>query len=251
MSGFRTLTIKRIKNTLYLGLTEATKTFDPVAVALWLRTVQASYQMEECPMQFDMDTEAFLDGAGVDVMVEMSTISVPGIQLIQWICSACTSQERNDFDYNLELIAQVLVRAKALAVCRDKLKFVYTVRKPHPDALTLVMTLRSDVYRTFGLKAGLVVTNALTKAIQRERKLAVYVPNPPVPEGFDRTALIPAAQYESFYDSDARRIFVEYVLKLSVDEIKASLNIIKAVVDHYQHLELPAPTSQQQSKGQE
>lgn len=250
MSGFRMLTIKRVKNTLWVGLTGATKTFNSVAVALWLRTVQASYMIEECPMQFDADTEAFLAGAGADVMMEMNTISVPGIQLIQWICSACTSQERNDFDYNLELIAQVLVRAKAIEVCKDKLKFVYTVRKPHQDALTLIMKLRSDVHRTFGLQAGLLVTNAIVAAIKRERQLAVYVLNPPVPEGFDRAALRPAPKFDSHYDADALRIFSQYVLKMSTDEIKSGLNLIKAVREHYLHLELPAPISQLQSKGQ-
>jgi hypothetical protein len=238
MSGFRMLNIDRIKGELSVGLTELAKAFDPVAVVLWLRTVRASYQIEGYPMQFNAETEQYLSCAGPDVLMAMTTISLPGIQLIQSICSACASQERNDFDYNLELIVQVLVRAKSIAVFKDKLKFVYTVRKPHPEALTLIMTIRSDVYGTFGLEAGLLVTNALVAAIKRERKIAVYVLNPPVPEGFDRGALRPAPRYESFYDSDARRIFIEYVLKLSVDEIKASLNMIKAVVAHYLFLEI-------------
>jgi hypothetical protein len=203
-------------------------------------------------MQFEADTAEFLATSGADVLMAMASISPPGIQLIQWICSACASQERNDFDYNLELISQVLVRAKAVAVCTDKLKYVYTLRKP-PQALTLVMTLRSgsDVYRSFGLEAGLLVTNALVAAIKRERQLAVYVLNPPLPEGFDRAASRPGAKFDSHYDADAIRIFCQYVLKMSSDEIKANLNLIKAVSDHYLHLELPSPTSQQQSKGQE
>lgn len=251
MSGFRMLKINRIKNTLWVGLTDASKAFDPVAVVLWLRTVQSSYEMERCSMQFEADTEAFLANHGTDVLMAMTTIALPGIQLLQWICAACTSQERNDFDYNLELVAQALVRAKAIAVCKDKLKFVYTLRRP-PQALTLIMTLRSgsDVYRSFGLEAGLLVTNALVAAIKRERQLAVYVLNPPLPEGFDRADSRPAAKFDSHYDADAIRIFCQYVLKMSTDEIKTGLNLIKAVRDHYLQLELPAPISQPQSKDQ-
>ncbi|WP_274644640.1 hypothetical protein [Pseudomonas serbica] len=244
------LTVKRIKGTVQVGFTDLATTYDPVAQVLWLRTVHASYQIDGCPMQFEQETEEFLRNAGADVLLAMATISLPGQQLIQWVCSACTSQERNDFDYNLELIAQVLARARAIEVCNEKLKFVYTVRKPNPDALTLIMALRSDVYRTFGLQAGLLVTNALVAAIKRERQLAVYVLNPPVPDGFDRAALRPAAKFDSHYDADALRIFCQYVLKMSTDEIKASLNLIKSVSEHYRHLELPASNSQPQSKGQ-
>jgi hypothetical protein len=246
MSGFRMLKITRIKNTLWVGLTDASKAFDPIAVVLWLRTVQASYQIDGCTLQFEQATEEFLASAGADVLMAMTTISFPGIQLIQWICSACSSQERNDFDYNLELIVQVLVRAKAIAVCKEKLKFVYTLRKP-PQAPTLIMTLRSDVYRTFGLQAGLLVTNALVAAIKRERQLSVYVLNPPVPQGFDRAALRPAPKFASHYDSDTLRIFCQYVLKMSTAEIKAGLNLIKAVRNHYLELELPEPIRSQQS----
>jgi hypothetical protein len=251
MSGFRMLTVKRIKGTVQVGFTDLATTYDPVAQVLWLRTVHASYQIDGCPMQFDQATQEFLTNAGAGVLLAMATISLPGQQLIQWVCSACTSQERNDFDYNLELIAQVLARARAIDVCKEKLKFVYTVRKPRPDAVTLIMTLRSDVYRTFGLQAGLLVTNALVAAIKRERQLVVYVLNPPVPDGFDRAALRPAAKFDSHYDADALRIFINHVLRMSSDEIKASLNLIKAVRDHYLHLELPVPTNQQQSIGQE
>lgn len=245
MSGFRMLNIDRIKGELCVGLSEQVKTFDPVAVLLWLRTVQDFYRNDGCKMSFDEPTRLFLIDAGAGAMDSITAMSEPGRLLLEVVGKALSMPARDDFDENLELIAQVLARAKTLQAHKGKLKLVYTVRRPPGDGLTLIVSLRSDVYGSFGLEAGLLVTNALLAALKRERQRGVYLLNPPVPEGFDRSALRPGPRYDNWLDGDALRIFIDHVLKLNTEEIKANLKLIKAVRDHYRQFELPEPIDQQ------
>lgn len=240
MSVFRMLNIARIRGGLSVGLTDLAKTFDPVAVVLWLRTVQDSYRIDGSKMSFDEPTRMFLIDAGAGALETITAMSEPGRLLLEVVGKACGMPVKSDFDENLELIARTLVQAKAIQAHKGKLKLVYTVRKPRGDSPTLIVTLRSDVHGSFGLEAGLLVTNALLAALRRERSLAVYLMNPPIPEGFDRSALRPAPRYESWLENEALRIFIDHVLKLSTDEIKANLELIKAVRDHYRAVELPA-----------
>lgn len=239
MSGFRMLNIVRTKGRLFVGLSEHAKTFDPVALVLWLRTVEDCYRNEGCKMSFDDQTRMFLIDAGAGALNTITAMSEAGRMLMEAVGKACSMPARGDFDQNLELIAQALARAKVVVDFKGKLKLYYTVRKPRGDGLTLIVTLRSEVYGSFGLEAGLLVTNALLAALRRERNRAVYLVNPPLPEWLDRSAMRPTPRYENWLDSDTLRIFIDHVLKLSTEEIQKNLKAIKAVRDHYLSFSLP------------
>lgn len=251
MAGLQMLDIDRKQSALSVGITKLAKTFDPVAVVLWLRTVQDCHHNNGYKMSFDEPTRMFLIGASARAIGAMSAMSEPGRLLLEVVIKACSMPARGDFDENLELINKTLVQAKVIEAHKGKLKLVYTMRRPPGERRILILSLRSNVYGAFGLKAGLLVTNALLSALKRERNREVFLDNPPVPKVFDPIALRSAPRYESWIDSEALDIFNTHVLQLSVDEIQANLKLIKAVRDHYIHLELPEPVAQQPTLGME
>lgn len=241
MSGFQMLNIDRVRGTLTVGLTDTAKSFDPMAVVLWLRTVQDSYQKNGCKMSFDAETKMFLINAGAGALETIATMSEPGRLLLEVITKACSMPAKVDFDENLELISLVLGHARSIRESRDKPKLRYSIRKTRSqNSTTLIVTLRSDVHGSFGLEAGLLVTSALVAALERERKKQIYVINPPIPDDTPRGSKRPVEKFSNYLDWHAKQIFVDHVLRLTTEELQGSLGSIKAVRNYFQGLSLSA-----------